>query len=480
MEDLKEKTAKGLFWGMLNNSTTQILNAVIGIFLGRLLTPAEYGIVGVLTIFTAVAGAIQASGFTQGLINLKKPTDKDYNAVFWFNISVSMVLYAILFVCAPLIASHFHQPCLVEVSRVVFLCLPISALGITSNAYMLKNMMNRELAIINFIALCLSGFTGIMLALNGFSYWSLVCQQLLYITLTNIGRYYYVRWMPSLKIDFTPVKEMYGFCVKLMITNIINTLNQHYLTFIFGGLFPIKAVGNYSQANKWNTMASSTISGTIGQVAQPVLVSINDEQDREVRVFRKLLRFTAFLSFPAMFGLALVSREFILLTIGAQWLDSIPMLQILCLSGAFLPFYSLYQNVTITAGKSNIYMWCNICQILIQLAMIATLYQQGIIVLISVYSAFTVLWLLVWQMIAQKLIGIKFIDALKDTIPFMVISLAVMAATYYLTSAITNHILLLFSRVLLAGLLYVLIMRLTGAKVFEECINFILKRQPAK
>jgi O-antigen/teichoic acid export membrane protein len=197
-------------------------------------------------------------------------------------------------------------------------------------------------------------------------------------------------------------------------------------------------------------------------------------------VFRKLLRFTAFLSFPAMFGLALVSREFILLTIGAQWLDSIPMLQILCLSGAFLPFYSLYQNVTITAGKSNIYMWCNICQILIQLAMIATLYQQGIIVLISVYSAFTVLWLLVWQMIAQKLIGIKFIDALKDTIPFMFISLAVMAATYYLTSAITNHILLLFSRVLLAGLLYVLIMRLTGAKVFEECINFILKRQPAK
>ena len=480
MDNLKEKTIKGLFWGMLNNGVTQVLNAVIGIFLGRMLSPAEYGVVGVLTIFTAIAGAIQASGFTQGLINLKAPTNRDYSSVFWFNILASMVLYTILFVSAPLIAGFFRQPCLIEVSRVVFLCLPISALGITTNAYMLKNMMNRQLAVINIQALCLSGATGIAMALNGYSYWSLVAQQLIYIIITNMVRYYYVRWIPSLKIDFGPVKSMLGFCIKLMVTNIINTLNQHFLTFIFGRLFNVSAVGNFSQANKWNTMANSTVSGTIGQVAQPVLVSIRDEQDREIRVFRKLLRFTAFLSFPAMFGLALIAREFILLTVGPQWKDSITLLQILCVGGAFLPFYTLFQNLTISKGRSDIYMWCNIGQILMQLGIITVFYQRGIITIVCAYSAFTIAWLLVWQAIAYHLTGIRLLDVLKDILPFLLISLAVMATTYYLTSSFTNDFLLIAARIVIASLLYIATMRLTGANVMGECISFILKRQPAK
>ena len=144
MDDLKEKTAKGLFWGAMSNGMTQVLNLVIGIFLARLLSPAEYGIVGVLTIFTAIAGAMQAGGFSSGLINIKNPTRNDYNSVFWLNISVSAILYVVLFFCAPLIAAFFKQPCLVMVSRVVFLSLPISAVTIVSNVYLIKNMMNRE------------------------------------------------------------------------------------------------------------------------------------------------------------------------------------------------------------------------------------------------------------------------------------------------------------------------------------------------
>ena len=141
MENLKEKTAKGLMWGAVNNGGTQVLNLLIGIVLSRHLSPSEYGVVGVLTIFTAVAGCLQASGFTQGLINMKSPTDNDYNSVFWFNITASAILYTILFFCAPFIAQIFKQPCLVDVSRVVFLTLPLSALGIVYHAYLLKNMM---------------------------------------------------------------------------------------------------------------------------------------------------------------------------------------------------------------------------------------------------------------------------------------------------------------------------------------------------
>ena len=477
MDNLKEKTAKGLFWGALNNGASQVLNLVIGIVLARLLSPAEYGIVGVLTIFTAVAGALQASGFTNGLINLKKPTDNDYNSVFWFNISASAVLYTILFFCAPLIADFFHQPCLVSVSRVVFLTLPLSALGIACNGYLLKNLMNRELAITSVVALLVSGIVGIILAFNGFSYWSLAWQQIVYIAVTNISRYYFAPWRPSLKIDFGPVRRMFAFCVKLLVTNIINILNQNLLTFIFGRLFPISAVGNFSQANKWSQMGSSIITNTIGQLSQPVLVSVADEHDREVRVFRKLLRFTAFLAFPAMLGLAMVTREFILLTIGEKWTESIPLLQILCIGAAFAPFYILFQHLTISKERSDLYMWCNIGQMAIQLALVLLLYPKGITAVVIAYAAFSILWLGVWQAIVHRLLGVRLLEVLKDVVPFLVVSLVVMAVTYVATRAITSLPLLLAARVVMAGVLYAAIMKLLQAKVMDECIAFIKKHK---
>jgi O-antigen/teichoic acid export membrane protein len=269
---------------------------------------------------------------------------------------------------------------------------------------------------------------------------------------------------------------MFSFSVKLLITSIVNIINQNILTFVFGRLFSIGAVGNYTQANKWNNMANSTISGTIGQIAQTVFVSVSDERDREIRVFRKLLRFTAFLSFPVLFGLALVSHEFILLTIGEKWEDSVPLLQILCIGGAFLPFYTLYQNLTISSGRSDIYMWCNIGQIVIQLALVLLLFSRGIVAIVWAYSALTVLWLAVWQLVGRRLMKIRLLDVLKDVLPFLLISLFVMAVTYFLTLAITNMVLLLVARIVIAVLLYVGLMKLLRAKVMEECIAFVLKK----
>ncbi len=476
-ETLKEKTAKGLFWGAVNNGSAQVLNLVIGIVLARLLSPAEYGIVGVLTIFTSIAGALQASGFTQGLINLKSPTNNDYNSVFWFNITASALLYTILFFCAPLIASFFHQPCLVNVSRLVFLSLPISALGIACNGYMLKNMMNREIAICGILALISSGVIGIILAYLDYSYWSLVWQQLIYISVTNIGRFYYTPWRPSFKIDFGPVRKMFAFCVRLLITNLINILNQNILTFVFGRLFSISSVGNYSQANKWNSMANSTITGTIGQIAQTVLVSISEEHEREVRVFRKLLRFTAFLSFPVMLGLSLVSHEFIVTALGEKWATSATLLQILCLGGAFAPFYSLYQNLIISKGRSDIYMWCNIGQIVIQLAIIFLLYKKGIMAIVWAYTLFSILWLGIWQIFAGRLTHIRLMDVFKDVLPFMLVSISVMVVTYLATRILdVNMFMLLLLRIIIAALLYVLVMRLFRAKILDDCIKFFLKK----
>ena len=473
---LKEKTAKGLLWGALNSGSTQLLNLIFGIFLGRLITPAEYGIVGVLSIFTLIAGNLQSSGFTQALVNLKAPRNEDYTAVFWFNTLTSFVLYALLFLSAPLIARFFHQPCLVEVSRFVFLSFVISSFGIAHNAYMTKNMMNRELAIIGAIALLCSGGVATFLAFYGFSYWSLAWQQIIYITVLNIGRYYYTPWRPSWHFTFEPVRKMFSFSVKILITNIINTLSNNILTLLFGRLYPIKAVGDYSQAYKWNTMASAFVANAVGQVAQPVLASVKEEQGRSVRVFRKMLRFTAFLSFPAMFGLAIISNEFILLTIGKRWIDAVPLLQMLCIGGAFVPFYTLYQNVAISNGRSDIYMFCNIAQIVLQLVIIGFFYHLGINTMVMVYTLFTIAWLFVWQWTARRIIGLRFREVIKDVMPTLCIALLVMATTYFVTLSLHHLLLLLICRILIAALLYAAIMKLLHVEMMDELLLFIKKR----
>ena len=487
MDNLKEKTAKGLLWGALNSGTMQVLNLVFGIFLARKLSPHDYGIVGVLTIFTLIAGNLQSSGFTQGLTNIKRPTANDYNSVFWFNISVSIVCYIILFFCAPLIAWFFHSDELIPLSRFVFLGFLISSFGITRNAIMFKQIMARERAITGFISLLISGACGIVLAYNGFAYWSLAVQSVMFSLIQNICRYYYTRdiWRPSLHIDMSPVKRMFPFSVKVLVTSIINTINNNVLTFIFGNLFPMKTVGNFSQAMKWDTMAYTTISGTIEQVAQPILVEISDDKDRELRVFRKMMRFTAFLVFPCLFGLSLVAEEFILVTISSKCVDSVPLLQILCIGGAYMPFYTMYQHLVISAGRSDIYMWCNIGQIILQIAIIIAFHSYGIVTMVIAYTAFTIAWLGIWHIFAKRLIGIRYRDLFKDIAPFMLASAGVMVITHYLTTLLSNNIIpyiaspyiLLPLRIAIAAALYYAVMKLARVKIMDECISYVKRKR---
>jgi len=476
MDNLKEKTARGLFWGLMNNGTTQVLNLVFGIFLGRLLSPSDYGMVGVLTIFTAIAGNIQSSGFTQALANLKHATARDYNSVFWFNITVSVILYAILFFSAPLIAMFFRQPELVRLSRFVFLAFLISSFGIAHSAYMFRNLMVKENTLIGFAALIASGVTGITLALKGQAYWSIAWQQVVYISVLNIGRYYYTPWRPSLSIDFRPVRRMFGFSCKILATSIINTLNQNLLVFIFGRLYPMRSVGNFSQANKWSVMASSLVSSTIAQVSQPVLARISDDDNRERRVFRKLMRFTSFIAFPSMFGLALVADEFIRVTIGPQWESCVPLLRWLCLSGAFLPIYTLYQNLMISRGRSDIYLWCNVVQVVLQLGLVMAFARYGIEPMVQAYTVYNILFIGVWQFFLKRLTGIGFIQILGDVSPFLAVSALVMGATYLLTSSVEGAWLVLTCRIAVAAALYFMVMKLLRVRILDECMAFFTSR----
>jgi O-antigen/teichoic acid export membrane protein len=218
-------------------------------------------------------------------------------------------------------------------------------------------------------------------------------------------------------------------------------------------------------------MAYSLVANTVGQIAQPVLV----ETDRS-EAFRKMLRFTCFISMPLMFGFALVGREFILITIKEEWLECVPLLQVLCISGAFMPIHTMYQNLAISHGRSDIYMWLNIGQILLQIAVVFACSDYGMFVMVSAYSAMMILWLLPWHLFTGRLIGYSWWDVFKDVAPFTLTAIVTMAITYYATRAITNIYFLLIVRCILATAIYYAVMKLCKVQILAECENFVLKR----
>lgn len=474
---LKEKTAKGFFWGILNNGTMQLLNLLFGIFLGRLLSPDDFGLTGVLVIFTTLACNLQTAGFINALANLKEATHRDYNAVFWFNVMVSLACYCALYFCAPLIARFFNDPRLVVVSRVTFLSFVIASLGISLNAYLFRNMMVKQTTMCTIVALVVSGIVGVSMAFAGFAYWSIVAQQITYISVCNLMRLRYSRFRPSWRIDLRPIKPMFGFSMKILIPNVIYTLSQNLLTFFFGRLYPMHAVGLFNQANNWNNKAYSIVSGMVGQMAQPVVATVQDDRDRQKRVFRKMTRFTAFISFPLMFGLIIVARELIVCTVTAKWLESVPLLQMLCVGGAFMPFYNLYQGLALGHGKSGVYMWCNIGQIAVQLGLLFALHSCGISVMVAATAACNALYLLVWLAIAQNKFGMRLLDALADIVPFALISAVVMGLVW-LTTAQTNlpDAGVLVLRIMTGAAAYVAVMKLLRVKTLDECIAFAKRK----
>ena len=232
-QSLKDKTAKGLFWGGVSNGVQQLLNLFFGIFLARLLTPADYGMVGMLTIFSALASILQEGGFISALTNRKKTAHKDYNAVFWFNILISLFMYAVLYACAPLIADFFNQPELVALSRYNFLGFVVAGFSIAPSAYLFRELKVKQKSISLILSITISGITGIVLAMNGYSYWGIATQSIMYVLARGVVCWYFTPWRPSFKINFAPLKYLFAFSYRLLITNLFQRFNWNIFSFIF-------------------------------------------------------------------------------------------------------------------------------------------------------------------------------------------------------------------------------------------------------
>ena len=474
-QSLKDKTAKGLFWGGLSNGVQQLLNLLFGIFLARLLTPADYGMVGMLTIFSLIAGSIQESGFISALINKKDIKHEDYNAVFWFSTLTSICIYSFLFISAPYIAIFFDQPELKTLARYSFLSFVISSLGTAHTAYMYKNLMIKQKSLSTLIGLCVSGFVGIILAYKGYSYWGIATQSITYVSVVMVCYWFFSPWKPTLSFNFTPLKNMLAFSSKMLATNIFNHINNNILSIVFGKFYSEQDVGYYNQANKWNTMGYSLVNGMINGVAQPILCKVSEEKTRQLHIFRKMVRFTAFVSFPVMFGFSFIAPELITITITEKWIKSAEILQLICIGGAFLSINGVCSNLIISKGKSNIYMWITITLGLLQLLISYLVHPYGIYPTIIIYTAINICWLFVWHYFVKREIHYHLLDLLKDIIPFLTITIVTLSITYILTLSLENIYLRFFYKIILASCIYALCMWLTGSKIFKECVSYIWK-----
>ena len=476
-ESLKEKTANGLFWGAMNNGAMQFIGLVFGIILGRLLSPSDYGMISMITVFSLVATALQNSGFITALTNLKSPTDNDYNSVFWFNITVGSAMYAILFFSAPLIARYYHHPELTALSRYAFLSILFASLSTAQSAYLFKNMMVRQRAKASIVATLASSTVGAVMAFMDFSYWALATQTITYNAINSLLFWHYSPWRPNRHIDTAPVRRMFRFSCKLLATTITLHINNNVLNILLGRYFSAHDTGNYNQAYQWNFKCFSLIQGMVDSVAQPVMVDLRDDPARQVTALRKLVRFTSFLGFPLLLGFGLVAKEFIVLAIGEKWLTSAGYIQVLCLSGAVMPLCSLLSSLVISKGHSGTYFWITFLLCIAQIITMLTVWRWGIFVMVVAYTCLNGLWLFIWHGAVSRLIGYRTVDFLRDILPFAIAAIAVMAATYYATHALTNLWLLLLTRMAMSAVLYYAVMRLAGAQILKEVTAYIHKKK---
>ena len=473
----REKAARGFLWGGLNNGLVQIIGALFGIVILRHLAPDDYGKISMLMVFPALASILQESGFTAALCNLKEPTHRDYNAVFWFNIGVSALLYGALFFCAPLIARFYNDPSLLPLSRYLFLGFFISSWGTVQRAYLFIHLMNKESCIIALTSLVLSNTVGLLMVLAGFSYWGLATQNILFILIVAVMNWWYSPWRPTLQFDMAPVRKMFGFSSKLLFTNIINTLSSQAFSFLLGKFYGDYTAGIYGNARKWDDMCANTINGMVTGVALPVLSKVRDEHERYRQVFRKMLRFVSFVSFPCMLGMGFVAREFLLVVVGPKWEASAELLSMFSVYGAIFPLMTLYGQMVIGQGKSQINMWCTIGLSSLILIGLWALHPFGVHTMVVYFIALNALWLLVWQFFALRLIRLSFWHAFCDVAPFLLLSLGSMAVAWTATRAIENIYLLLASKIALTALCYVGFLWILRARILRESIDYFLHKR---
>lgn len=454
-KSLKEKTIYGAGWSFADNILGQGITFLTGLILARLLSPSEYGLIGIITIFINIFNAIVDSGFSSALIRDNNSDDDDYGTMFIVNMGLSFVLFDILFFAAPIISDFFHSSELIPLCRVMGIVVIINATAIIQNTYLTKQLDFKTKTKASFWSSVISGIVGIILAYIGFGVWALVIQQIVRQLLNSILLWYLSNYIVHLNFSLEKFKGMWNFGWKILVSSIVHTVWCELTQIVIGRFYSPTTLGYYTRSNQFSCIFSSNLTSVVQRVSYPALSKIQDDELKLKMVYVKIIRMTMFITFVLMVGMAACAKSIVLSLLGEKWICSIPFLRLLCISMMLYPLNALNLTMLEVKGRSDLYLRVEIAKKIILLMPIAV----GI--LIDIY------WMLIANIICSifcyfinayysgRLINYSIIDQVKDLAPSMNLALFLGGTLFCIDSILEISPILLLVIEFVVGVIFV-------------------------
>jgi O-antigen/teichoic acid export membrane protein len=462
---LKQKTITGLIWSFIDNIASLGISFIVGIILARILSPKEFGLIGMLAIFIAISQSFVDSGFSQALIRKQNCTQEDYSTVFYFNVVVGVFFYILIFVCANSISLFFHEPILTGLIRVLGLSLIINSFSIIQSTLLTKNIDFKLQAKISVIASLIPGIIGIYMAYKGWGVWSLVALTLVKYTTNSFLLWCWNKWKPIWYFSQKSFKELFSFGSKLLVSGLIDTIYRNVYYLVIGKYYTATELGYYTRADQFQSLPSSNLQRIIGRVSYPVLTSIQEDIPRLKEAYQKLIKSTMLISFVLMLGMAAISKPMILALIGVKWEPSIIYLQMLCLIGMFYPLHALNLNMLQVQGRSDLFLRLEIIKKTFAVPIIIIGVLWGIKAMILGMMLTNLIAYYLNSYWSGRLIGYSFVEQIKDIFPSFLLAVIMSGAVFVVGLLIP-----------LPSLPLLIIQLITGALLtFGLCEGFHLK-----
>lgn len=454
-DNLKQKVSKGLLWNTIHNLSMKGIQFLLMLFMARLLSPDDYGTVGLLAIFIQLSNTFAESGFSLALVRKQDRTQVDLSTAFYFNIVVGIICYFIVFCIAPWVADFYNKPILTSLLRVLALTIPISSLSTVLVAMMNYNMQFKKQAMISITHTLVSGVLGLAMAFMGYGVWALVGQSLIATCLGTVLCWLLNRWHPFWIYSWKSFQEMFGFSSKLLFTRIIDTIYGNVYSIVIGKVYSPATLGHYTRAQNWATMPSTNIVGVLNNVSFASLSKIQDDIERLRSVYRKMIKTSAFIVFPLMFGLSAVSQPLIFFTIGTKWELCAQILQIICFMFVFMPIQSLNINLIQAMGRSDLSLKISIVGKVLSLLVLLGSLPFGIIPMcwFSVISSIVILLINFYYV--GKLLGLSILSQLRDLVPSTILSVIMYIVVFFTIRLFTTDWIQLLAGIFVGMALYI-------------------------
>ena len=433
-KNLKQKAASGMIWTALQRYSTILIQFISGIILARLLTPYDYGCIGMLTIFLFLAGSFIDGGFGSALIQKKQPTQEDYSTIFFWNLGMAVVLYAVLYFSAPAIARFYNIPLLCDVLRVMGGILFIYAFNIVQRNQLQKKLKFKVLSIVTITTSITSLAITIIMAYHGYGVWSLVAQHILTALIPALFFWFYIKWRPKLTFSRQSFRELFSFGFYMFLTNLLNQFGHQIQGLLIGRFYNASTMGFYSKANATERLASQSISQVMTQVTYPLYAEVQDDKERLSNIIKQLTMTLSYITFPLMFILLLCAKPLFVFLYSERWLESVPYFQVLCLAGLAYCLQSVnYQSISAIGKSKTLFVWTLVKRIMgIAFIVIGLLVagMKGLLVgmVINTWFSYAVNIGMV-----SKYIGYKWWNQIKDIMPVMVVSIIAAIISYGFT-----------------------------------------------